>query len=332
MGLIRSLVMPIQGAFNFLMLKRYFLGLVLALPIALSQTQPAAAQIAPNASEAYKRGDYAAALKLLWPQAAQGNAEAQNNLGLMYYRGQGIPQDRAEAASWFRMAAEKGHARAQYNLGLTYHKGAGVPQDSVEALKWFRKAAEQGNARAQNNLAVMYHRGDGVPEDSAEAVKWFRKAAAQGHARAQNNLRLVRKPGEEATPESPPVSPPVSPPESPPESPLEPPPETSQQSQSQPQPQLQSQRQSKPELARRALRAQLGAFKSKERAAAEALRLNGAHETILGGRKIVLDRADLGARGVFYRLRAGPFNDQASAQLFCQKFTARKRGCIVVRP
>ena len=298
--------------------KRFFLSFALALSIA--QAQPVAAQNAPNVGEAYKRGDYAAALKLMWPQAAQGNAEAQNNLGLMYYRGQGIPQDHAEAASWFRMAAENGHARAQYNLGLTYHKGAGVPHDSAEALKWFRKAAEQGNAKAQNNLAVMYYRGDGVPEDSAEAVKWFRRAAAQGHARAQNNLRLMNKTGEDAAPESPPDSTPDSTPDSP------------QQSQSHPQPRLQSQMQSKPEPARSALRVQLGAFKSKARAATEALRLNGAHESILGGRKIVLDRADLGERGVFYRLRAGPFNDRASAQLFCQKFVVQKRSCIVARP
>ena len=45
--------------------------------------------------------------------------------------------------------AEAGNATAQYNLGLLYDKGQGVPQDDQEALRWWRKAAEQGLAEAQ---------------------------------------------------------------------------------------------------------------------------------------------------------------------------------------
>ena len=58
-----------------------------------------------------------------------------------------------------------------------YAKGQGVPQDYAEALKWYRLAAEQGNANAQDNLGVMYANGHGVPQDDAEAVKWYRLAA-----------------------------------------------------------------------------------------------------------------------------------------------------------
>jgi TPR repeat protein len=61
---------------------------------------------------------------------------------------------------------------AQYNLGLMYGKGWGVPQDYAEAAKWYRRAAEQGYAKAQYNLGVMYYNGEGVPQDYAEAVKW----------------------------------------------------------------------------------------------------------------------------------------------------------------
>ena len=52
-------------------------------------------------------------------------------------------------------AAEQGQAEAQYTLGFMYAKGEGVPQDYAEAMKWFRKAAEQGHAEAQHNLGVM---------------------------------------------------------------------------------------------------------------------------------------------------------------------------------
>ena len=85
---------------------------------------------------AYQSGDYATALRLWRPRAAQGVALAQNNLGLMYYSGQGLPQDYAEAAKWYRLAAEQGNATAQSNLGSMYYSGEGVPQDYVQAYIW----------------------------------------------------------------------------------------------------------------------------------------------------------------------------------------------------
>ena len=47
----------------------------------------------------------------------------------MYYNGQGVVQDYAEAEKWFRLAAAQGIANAQYNLGVLYHYGQGVVQD-----------------------------------------------------------------------------------------------------------------------------------------------------------------------------------------------------------
>jgi CHAT domain-containing protein/TPR repeat protein len=48
--------------------------------------------------------------------------------------------------------AERGDAEAQYNLGAMYFYGKGVSQNDVEAAKWFRKAAEQGHAGAYGNF------------------------------------------------------------------------------------------------------------------------------------------------------------------------------------
>jgi TPR repeat protein len=140
---------------------------------------------------AYEQGDYATALKELRPLAEQGHAEAQFNLGLMYYNGQGVPKDDAKAVKWYRKAAEQGNADAQNNLGVMYVKGQGVPQDYKEAVKWYRKAAEQGYALAQNNLGWMYYNGKGVPQDYKEAAKWHHKAAEQGGAVVQNNLGVM---------------------------------------------------------------------------------------------------------------------------------------------
>jgi TonB family protein len=92
---------------------------------------------------AYLRGDYESALRLWRPLAEQGNARAQNNLGVMYENGKGIPEDVAEAIKWYSLAAEQGYAGAQNNLGLIYAIGrGGAPQDQLRAYMWFSLAAQ----------------------------------------------------------------------------------------------------------------------------------------------------------------------------------------------
>jgi TPR repeat protein len=146
-----------------------------------------------------KAENYEGALMWFGRAANQGDADAQTNLGLMYDRGEGVPEDDKEAVRWYRMAAEQGDAYAQTNLGLMYDRGEGVPEDDKEAVRWFRKAAEQGDANAQINLGLMYDKGEGVPEDDKEAVRWFRKAAEQGDANAQINLGRMYQRGEGVT-------------------------------------------------------------------------------------------------------------------------------------
>ncbi len=77
------------------------------------------------------------------PLAEQGDGDAQNNLGIMYDYGQGVPQDDAKAVEWYRKAAEQGNAGAQYNLGVMYGKGQGVPQDYAQAHMWYNLAASR---------------------------------------------------------------------------------------------------------------------------------------------------------------------------------------------
>jgi TPR repeat protein len=80
-----------------------------------------------------------------------------------------VNQDFTAAVSWFRKAAEQGNATAQNNLGLMLEIGRGVTQDFTAAVSWFRKAAEQGYDTAQINLGRMLDSGDGVTQDFTEA-------------------------------------------------------------------------------------------------------------------------------------------------------------------
>ena len=131
-----------------------------------------------NAVTALSSGDYATALKTLRPLAAQGQPDAQYNLGVMYREGHGVPQDYGEALKWLRLAAVQGHVEAQANLGVMYAMGLGVPQDYTEAVKWYRLAAEQGDPGAQHNLGAMYFHGCGVPQNDVRSYMWYNLAAA----------------------------------------------------------------------------------------------------------------------------------------------------------
>lgn len=64
---------------------------------------------------AYSRGDYALALKTFRSLAAQGNTDAQSNLGTMYSRGRGVAQDPVRAVMWFSLAEAGGESTAQTN-------------------------------------------------------------------------------------------------------------------------------------------------------------------------------------------------------------------------
>ena len=139
------------------------------------------------------------ALTDLQQRAAAGDATAQFELGALYYLGQGVPQDYAQAAVWWERAATQDHVDAQFNLGALYGEGQGVAQDYSQARAWYEKAAAQGHARAQYNLGVLYNKGRGVVQDYAQARTWYEKAAVQGHAKAQFNLGALYENGQGIT-------------------------------------------------------------------------------------------------------------------------------------
>jgi TPR repeat protein len=107
-------------------------------------------------------------------KAEQGDAKAQNNLGNIYYNGEGVPQDDAEAVRWWRLAADQGEVDAQHNLGQSYRMGLGVPQDNVQAYKWLNLSATSGHGEdavkardlVANNLS---------PDQLAEAQRLARE-------------------------------------------------------------------------------------------------------------------------------------------------------------
>jgi len=79
--------------------------------------------------------------------------------------------------------------RAAYDLGLRYFRGDGVRQDSYKALTWMRSAAERGHLGAQMALGRFYLTGlEEMGPDPGEAEKWLSIAASRGDKEAKSLL------------------------------------------------------------------------------------------------------------------------------------------------
>ncbi len=121
---------------------------------------------------AAQAGDYATALREFTAAAEAGLDLAQYNLAILYFTGQGVPQDHAQALRWTQAAADQGHVNAQFNLGVLHYTGSGTPVDLQQAFHWYQRAAEAQHAGAQYNLATMYENGEGVEQELVRAHFW----------------------------------------------------------------------------------------------------------------------------------------------------------------
>ncbi|HUK10238.1 MAG TPA: SPOR domain-containing protein [Stellaceae bacterium] len=79
-------------------------------------------------------------------------------------------------------------------------------------------------------------------------------------------------------------------------------------------------------------RLQIAAVKTPEAAKDEWERIRRQNSDILGGLGFISERVDLGDRGIFYRIQAGPLADPQEGERICTLLRQRNVGCILVRP
>ena len=87
-----------------------------------------------------------------------------------------------------------------------------------------------------------------------------------------------------------------------------------------------------PPALKKAYRLQLGAVRDPEAAKQAWARMKERHADLLGRLTFVAERVDRGGRGVFYRIQAGPFADEAHAARDCKELKRRGVSCILVKP
>lgn len=119
--------------------------------------------------KAFDSGDYETAFNLWLPLAENGDADAQNYLGILYYLGLGVSKDYKKTLVWYERAAKAGHADAQRNYGDMINSGRGIQKDNYQAYKWYFAASQQGNKKAERQVTAIAASGNLSPNKQLHA-------------------------------------------------------------------------------------------------------------------------------------------------------------------
>jgi len=136
-------------------MRRAFYRLILLLLMSTVHVPAARADAFAAGLRAYAAQNYVLSAEIFLPLAEQGDARAQTYLGVMYLRGQGVPQNFQVAAYWLHLASEAGLPAAQYFLGLMYDKGQGVAQDFVLAHAWLNLAVAHAGPSLRSRWVLI---------------------------------------------------------------------------------------------------------------------------------------------------------------------------------
>ncbi|MDR0542929.1 MAG: carboxypeptidase-like regulatory domain-containing protein [Dysgonamonadaceae bacterium] len=123
---------------------------------------------------AFADKNYDEALSWYKKSAEQSNGDAAYAIAEMYFKGEGVAQDYAQALQWYEKAKT---GVALYQIGKMYYEGAGMAQSYAKAAEYFKQAEEKNEGNAVFLLGKMYYNGEAVPKNLHEALKYFEKAS-----------------------------------------------------------------------------------------------------------------------------------------------------------
>ncbi len=123
--------------------------------------------------------------------AKAGFPEAQGQMGLNYWYGQGVEKDFDQAYAWLNMCALQGEARGLYLLGRATEEGVGCTPDPKEAFRLYQQASARGDKEVDYEIGHCYLYGIGIEKNPAVGVVHLRKAAIAGDERAMTLLGCI---------------------------------------------------------------------------------------------------------------------------------------------
>ncbi len=140
------------------------------------------------------RTDPAEAARWYRIAADRGDPQGAYALALAYLQARGLKEDRAAGREWLKKAAASNHIGALYNLGLM--EAEEKSPNYKLAADYMRRAADLGSVDAAYALALLYKDGRGVPKDEAQAAHWLHAAAAGRIVAAELDLAIAYFNGE----------------------------------------------------------------------------------------------------------------------------------------
>lgn len=150
----------------------------------LTAAAPLCAQSVQAGTDAWSRGEYAAAVTIWRPLAEKGDADAQFNLAQAYRFGRGVAINLGAAQAWYERAANKGHVMAEYILGrMLFLNG-----NHTGGARWLKAAADGGEPLAMLAYGTALFNGDGVPQNQLLAYAYVSRAANKGLGAASDTL------------------------------------------------------------------------------------------------------------------------------------------------
>lgn len=134
--------------------------------------------------DAWSRGDYDTAVSEWRPEALNGNADAQFNLGQAYKLGRGVEANLDTALDWYKKAADQGHLQAGDSYGHLLHYQGRV----TDAIPFLEKSAARGEPRSQYLFATELFNGNNVNKDWVRAYALMTRASSSGLGPASRSL------------------------------------------------------------------------------------------------------------------------------------------------
>ena len=141
--------------------------------------------------QALEQRDYKTALYYLSLFAANGDAKANYNLGIMYREGLGVEKDDVQSLTHFIEAAESGHMLGNYAVGLAFLTGQGSDIEAEAAIYYFTEAALLGHAISPIEIGNLYFQGTLIEKDLVSAHFWWSLAHDRNAPGASKNLGIL---------------------------------------------------------------------------------------------------------------------------------------------
>jgi TPR repeat protein len=258
---------------------------------------------------AYDAGHYDQAYKI-WSRIQDEDLAAMRNMAMMLRKGQGVTKNPQKAREIYERAANAGLVNAQADLADMLLHGEAGPPDPKRALPYLEAAAAANHPIAQYELAQFYETGELVPKNLAIARNLYIGAASHGMEEARERLAALppMEPQSSAALPAMPNSVPQGAATAAPSAPA----------------------MDVHENGNGIYALQIGAYRTRDDADANLNAFKEKYAALLSGYSSDVQRADLGEKGIWYRLRILGVNSDEAASILCDRIKS-DGGCLLRR-